>query len=245
MTTGPSPRLLWCVPAVFVIGVTALAVSWGLFYVYHPDGFVDTLPSISETISKTPGSTAFQLLMCIVTPCIVVSWLLNFNATRAHLATIAARGENIRAASRFNLAACSIGILAGLLLASLSVVKLHAGHLSHTWHIWLSEGFYSSQVTAFLLDGICAVLRRKGQTNNAQARSLRARLGVGIGAMVTALVFLYLYVARHDFADAWLAQAVYVTCEYLLATTCFAYPMAAYPELRAHYMGRVTEEAPA
>lgn len=243
--TGLSARFLWCVPAVFVIGVTALAVSWGLFYVYHPDGFVGTLPSISETISKTPGSLVFQSLMCVVTPCIVVSWILNFNATRVHLNTMASRGENVRVARAFNLAACIVGIIAGVLLASLSAVKLHSGHVSHEWHIWLSEGFYSTQVTSFLIDGICAVLRRKGQTNAAQARSLRARLGVGVGAMVTALVFLYLYISRRDFADAWLAQAVYVTCEYLLATTCFAYPMAAYPELRAFYLGQVREEAPA
>jgi hypothetical protein len=243
--TGLSPRLLWCVPAVFVIGVTALAVSWGLFYVYHPDGFIGTLPSISETISKTPGSIVFQLLMCVVTPCIVVSWLLNFNATKGHLASLAARDENVRMARGLNIAACTVGILAGVLLASLSAVKLHSGHVSHVWHIWLSEGFYSTQVTAFLIDGACAVLRRKGQTNSAQARSLRARLAVGIAAVVAALVFLYLYVSRHDFADAWLAQAIYVTCEYTLATVCFAYPMAAYPELRAFYLDPVREEAPA
>ncbi len=29
----------------------------------------------------------------------------------------------------------------------------------------------------------------------------------------------------------------------MLATLCFAYPMAAYPELRAFYLGAVREEA--
>ena len=59
------------------------------------------------------------------------------------------------------------------------------------------------------------------------------------------MLFLYLYLSRKDFSDVWLAQAVYVTSEYMLATLCFAYPMAAYPELRAFYLGGVREEATA
>jgi len=241
--SGLAPRFLWCLPAVFVIGVTALALSLGLFYVYHPEGFVGTLPSISETISISPGSIAFQTLMCVVTPCIVVTWLLNYNATGAQLAQLAARGENVGLARALNLLSCIVGIVAGLQLAGLSALKLHSGHLSHEWHIWLSEGFYSSQVTAFLIDGVCAVVRRKGPANPGQARSLRARLGIGFAASAAALTFLYLYVSRKDFSDAMLVQAVYVTNEYLLATLCFAYPMAAYPELRAYYLGPVREEA--
>ncbi|HVZ68335.1 MAG TPA: hypothetical protein VG891_02655 [Rhizomicrobium sp.] len=240
---GLAPRFLWCVPAVFVIGVTALAASWGLFYVYHPDGFVGTLPSISETISIAPGSIAFQVLMCVVTPCIVVSWLLNYNASRWQIAQLEARGDDVRPASALNLLSCTLGIAAGMQLAGLSALKLHSGDFSHEWHIWLSEGFYSSQVLSFLIDGVCAAVRSKGTVRPAQARSLRARIGLGIAAAVTALAFLYLYVSRQDFSDAWLAQALYVTSEYMLATLCFAYPMAAYPELRAFYLGAVREEA--
>lgn len=243
---GLAQRFLWCVPAVFVIGVSALAISWGLFYVYHPDGFVGTLPSISETISIAPGSIAFQVLMCVVTPCIVVSWILNYNATRAQIAQLAASGENVGLASGLNLLACIVGIAAGVQLAGLSALKLHSGTFAHNWHMWLSEGFYSSQVVSFLIDGVCAAARRKGsEANPAQARSLRARLSIGIAASAAALLFLYLYLSRKDFSDVWLVQAVYVTSEYMLATLCFAYPMAAYPELRAFYLGGVREEATA
>ena len=129
--TGLSARFLWCVPAVFVIGVTALAVSWGLFYVYHPDGFVGTLPSISETISKTPGSLVFQSLMCVVTPCIVASWILNFNATRAHLNTMASRGENVRVA-RVNPATGNETIEDAKVLAANGGVVLQIGNRIET-----------------------------------------------------------------------------------------------------------------
>jgi len=244
MMAGLTPRLLWCAPAIFVIGVTALAASWTFFYIYHPAGFVDTLPSISETISTEPGSIVFQSLMCVVTPCIVVTWLLNFSASKANLATLAASGGNTTIGSALNVAACALGILAGLQLAGLAAVRLHDGHLAHHWHIWLSEGFYSTQVIAFLIDALCAIVRREGKTGVAQTRSLRARLAVGLAAIGMALVFLYLYIFRNIVADPWLSQAIYVTCEYMLATLCFAYPMAAYPELRAYY-GGVREEAPA
>jgi hypothetical protein len=243
--SGIAPRFLWCAPAVFVIGVIALAASWGAFYVYHPDGFIGTLPSISETISISPGSIVFQSLMCLVTPCIVVTWLLNFNATRGHLAQLSAQGQDIRLASRLNLAACVVGIVAGILLASLSAIKLHSGHLSHEWHIWLSEGFYSTQVGSFLIDGMCAFVRRKGHTNPAQSRSLRARLIIGLASLTTALVFLFMYVARPDFSDAWAAQAFYVTCESARATLCCAYPRAAYPQWRAYFSGDDREHATA
>lgn len=240
---GQAPRFLWCVPAVFVLGVTALAVSWGLFYVYHPEGFVGTLPSISETISRTPGSTAFQILMCVVTPCIVVSWLLNFHANRMQIASLARRGADMRMARLFNRLSCIVGIAAGLQLAGLSALKLHAGPLSHSLHMLLSEGFYTSQVTAFAFDGICALLRRSPSMPSAQAKSLRARLVITVAAAAIAFVFLYLYLSRKDFSDALLAQAFYVASEYLLATLCFAYPVAAYPELRAFYLTGFREEA--
>ena len=155
--TGLAPRLLWCAPAIFVIGVTALAASWTLFYIYHPDGFVGTLPSISETISTEPGSIVFQSLMCVVTPCIVVTWLLNFFASNANLATLAADGGNPTIGSALNAASCALGIVAGLLLAGLAAIRLHDGHLAHHWHIWLSEGFYSTQVISFLIDASCAI----------------------------------------------------------------------------------------
>ncbi len=242
--TGLAPRLLWCAPAIFVIGVTALAASWTLFYIYHPDGFVGTLPSISETISTEPGSIVFQSLMCVVTPCIVVTWLLNFFASNANLATLAADGGNPTIGSALNAASCALGIVAGLLLAGLAAIRLHDGHLAHHWHIWLSEGFYSTQVISFLIDASCAIVRHDGNSGAAQTRSLRARLAVGLTAVGMALVFLYLYIFRNIVADPWLSQAIYVTCEYMLATLCFAYPMAAYPELRAHY-GSVREEMPA
>jgi hypothetical protein len=243
--SGIGARLMWCAPAVFVIGVVALTSSWTLFYIYHPDGFVGTLPSISETISTAPGSIAFQSLMCVVTPCIVVTWLLNFFATRSSLAMLAASGRPVAIASLLNIAACAVGILAGILLAALAAIRLHDGDVAHEWHIWLSEGFYSTQVVSFLIDASCAVARRGENSTPAQSRSLRARLLVGFSAITMALVFLYLYVSREIVpGDPLLSQGIYVACEYMLATLCFAYPMAAYPELRAYY-GSVREEAPA
>jgi hypothetical protein len=238
-----APRLLWAGPAVFVMGVTALALSRVLFYIFHPSGFVGTLPSISETISVTPGSTAFQSLMCAIAPCIVIFWLTNFSQVRVQIGSLAASGRSTALATGLNIAACATGLLAGGMLAGLTAIKLHDGHIAHHWHILLSEGFYSSQVISFLFDAACAMARRDGSGNPAQARSLRLRLVIGPTATVTALMFLYLYVWREIVPDPLLSQAIYVACEYTLATLCFAYPVAAYPELRAFYGGEVQSRA--
>lgn len=203
---GRGSRFLWCVPAVFIIGVTALAASWTAFYIYHPAGFIGTLPSISETISTEPGSIVFQTLMCVVTPCIVATWLLNFSATRANLAMLAASGRKIGTASVLNILSCGVGILAGLLLAGLSAIRLHDGHLAHHWHIWLSEGFYSTQVTAFLIDASCAIVRRGEKSSTAQTRSLRARITIGLSAIAMSLVFLRLYISREIVSDPWISR---------------------------------------
>jgi|GEM_PF-4038201 len=241
---GLGPRLLWCPPAVFVVGVAALIVSWSLFFAYYPQGFVGTLPTISETISRAPASYAFQLAMCVVTPSIVVTWLLTFNAARAHLAQIAAGGVDVTVMARLNLIASILGIVAGVFLAGLSAFQLHSGHISHRLHIWLSEGFYTTQILAYIFDTICAKMRNRHAPNPVLARSLRARAGVTLITSTLSLIFLYLYLERSIFPDPFIAQAFYVTCEYVLATLCFTYPLAAYPELRA-YVGPVRSAVPA
>ena len=241
---GRGSRFLWCLPAVFVLGVTALATSWTAFYIYHPSGFVGTLPSISETISTAPGSIVFQFLMCVIAPCIVVTWLLNFAATKASIEMLAASGRSTTLATALNYASCFVGILAGGFLAGLTAIRLHDGSLAHNWHIWLSEGFYSTQVIAFLIDSWCATARRSAQSSAAQTRALRARWTIGLSAIAMSLVFLRLYISREIVADPWMSQAIYVSCEYLLATLCFAYPMAQYTEVRAYY-GGFREEVPA
>ncbi len=109
--------------------------------------------------------------------------------------------------------------------------------MAHHWHIWLSEGFYSTQVIAFLIDSWCATVRRTDQSSPAQTRALRARWTIGLSAIGMSLVFLRLYVSREVVSDPWISQAIYVSCEYLLATLCFAYPMAQYTEVRAYYGG--------
>ncbi|HEY4125847.1 MAG TPA: hypothetical protein VGM36_14600 [Rhizomicrobium sp.] len=240
--TGPGSRFLWCLPAVFVLGVMALAISWTAFYIYHPAGFVGTLPSISETISTAPGSIVFQSLMLVIAPCIVGTWLLNFNATKANIEMLAASGRRVALASALNCASRFVGILAGAFLAGLTAIRLHDGSTAHHWHIWLSEGFYSTQVIAFLIDSWCATARRSDQSSAAQTRALYARWTIGLSAIAMSLFFLRLYISRQIFADPWLSQAIYVSCEYLLATLCFAYPMAQYTEVRAYY-GGVREEA--
>ncbi len=228
-----APRLLWCVPTVFGLGVTALAVTWTLFYIYYPDGFIGTLPTISETIAYAPGSYAFQLCMAVVTPSIAVTWWLNYHTTKQQLWRDGVRpGYRLGNAHRLNFAACIIGILAGALLAGLSIFRLHDGTLSHHLHIWLSAGFYVTQVLAFILDTICAWMRRT--VDETQMHSLRLRLWVSGITLGGSLLFLFLFFARHIFADAYMAQLVYVTCEYIISAVCFSYPMAAYPEIRAY-----------
>jgi hypothetical protein len=233
-----APYLIWCAPTAFVSGVTALIASWLLFYIYHPEGFVGTLPSISETISTSPADFVFQGLMCVVAPCIFLIWPLNFFATRGRHAAQIGRGRYVPLERGLNILTCFTGMMAGVFLGALSIIKLHDGDVAHDLHIEFSAAFYISQILTFIFDAASAAIQRyvlRGSDSRAQRLSLRWRMIIGGSAIADALLFFYLYLHRDVFSDAYFAQALYVFAEYALATLCFAYPLAVFPELREYY----------
>ena len=236
-----SYHAVWCVPLIFVLGSSAVLLAWGVFAVYRPEAFIDSVPTISETASRWPSSLVFQILIFATVPCILVGWILNYWMNRHRLDAVAGTADGVAVLRAVNFAACALGIFAGLNLALLGVFKLHAGDWNHYLHLQLSKSFYGTQVVAFLLDGWCAIRLRRicsGLDGPAERLSQRSRAAVGICAAGSALFFLYLYVDRDAFDDRLLAQQVYVGTEYLLVILCLAYPVAPFPEARQHFRRR-------
>ena len=233
--------LLWCAPAIFVIGAGTLVATRVLFAINYPERYNENVVSISETISRYPGSTVFQSASIAIAFCILVCWPLNFTMNRYRFGHLAHSGGSTWLLEGLNLASCVTGMAAGVFLVLLGLYRLHDGSANHALHIELSIFYYSSQVIAFLFDGACVVLQRKrltGLDGAAERRSFKSRGIIAGATTVTALWFLYMYLDRSGLFDLYIGQAIYVATEYTLVLLFLAYPMAPFIEARRHYAMR-------
>jgi hypothetical protein len=229
-------HLALCLPLVFVLGSFSLFATRLIHWVYHPEQWVGTSPSISGTSSEPPGSTFFFAMMLATALCILISWslVLRMNAERLRTQPPSRRRTGLAV---LNVAACGTGMFAGLTLAALGGVNLSVGH---DFHMAASYAFYISQVLSFLLDGGNAVALRRlcpGLDGPIERRTVRSKLIVGVTSLVCALFFLFMYLVRDhlDPASLYRAQAIYVASEYTVALICFAYPLTSFAEIRRHY----------
>jgi hypothetical protein len=225
---------------VFLIGAPTLLVTRLVFQHHYPQEFVGTLPSISGTAALAPASSVFMWAILATVLCILVAWSLELAMVRHRLATLAPPDPRLGQARRLNVFACVTGMLAGVFLGLLAVVNLQTGNRQH---MIFSVLFFVCQSMAFLFDAWCAVLQRRlctGLDGPAERLSIIAKLTVAGITVVSALFFLFMFIAKDKnvFADRYTAQLIYVGAEYLLATLMFAYPAPAYFEVRRHYRER-------
>jgi hypothetical protein len=235
-------RLTLCLPLIFVLGTSSLFVTRYIYWLYHPEEWVGTLPSISGTASEPPASTFFLAMMVAAALCIVISWSLALGMYLQRLRLVRQSDDRARLAM-LSVAACGTGMVAGLSLGALAIVSLRDGH---DFHIDASYAFFISQVLSFLLEGACAVAVRRacpGLDGPVERRAVRVKLIAGLTILVCALFFLFMYHVRDYLAPASLypAQQIYVASEYVVALLCFAYPLTAFAEIRRHY--RLASEA--
>ena len=230
-------RLAWSAPLIFVISTTGVLATRVIYSYYYPQKFLKTVPTISETSSHSPSADVFEWTMFASVLCIFVLWPLVFVMNRERLQQIG-KDHVTWPLHLLNGASTALGLVAGVFLAMLGVVRLHDGPLSHDVHIDLSIFYYSTQVIAFLIDGIIAMWMRRvhtGLSGPVERRALRARAAIGVCATVVALWFLYMYLHRGGIWDLRTGQTIYVATEYALVLLCMLYPLAIFLELRRHY----------
>ena len=236
-------RLTWCFPGVFILGAGTLALTFVLYVLYNPPTrLAESIPTISETASMPPGSWVFHGASTILAGLILICWPLNFLMNRHRFQALAIPGKTIWPLEAMNFIACALGMAAGIFLGLLGVYRLHDGDANHEMHLWLSIFFYSSQVSAFLFDGVCAIWQRSvlsGLDGPNERLAYRSRRVIAGTTVVLALWFLYMYLDRAGPWDLYIGQLVYVLTEYTLALFCFAYPFAPFPEVRHHYTQRL------
>ena len=227
-------RLSLCLPLVFLIGVPTILITRVIFLNYHPERFVTSSPSISETASLPPASLFFVALMLVVVACIFVSWPLNAFCNQTRLRLLAGRGVAVTGPTILHWTACLVGLFAG---ASLAVVAIYNLEDDHDIHLMGSWAFYISQAVSITLDILFVLWVRRLAGNPEQGDGLRRRILVAIGIFLGSWFFLYMYLSK-DYAapeNRYAIQLVYVAAEYFVATFFLAYPMTAYPEMRRHF----------
>lgn len=228
-------RLSICLPLVFVIGVPSILVTRAIFLGYHPENFVDSSPTISETASHPPASLFFLVTMVMVTVCIIISWSLNFIRNRRRVMLLSGQGVTGRAVAPTLLyaAASLLGMAAGVSLALLAVYNLNNGHDIHMTSSWT---FYICQAVSITLDILFVLWMRRLTGQSEKGDGLRSRIMVASGIFCGSWFFLYMYLSKDSVAAdyRYAVQLIYVGAEYIVAVLFLTYPVTAYPELRRH-----------
>ena len=227
-------RLSICLHLVFLIGAPSVLITRAIFYAYHPENFVDSSPTISETASHPPASDFFLGTMILVTACIAVSWSLNITRNRYRLGLLAAQGMKVAGPMLLAGIASVLGIAAGFWLATVSVYTLNNGHDVHMMGSW---AFYICQALSITLDILFVLWMRRLAPSPFSDDRLWQRIAVAAGIFLGSWFFLYMYLSK-DFAapeNRYAIQLVYVGAEYLVALLFLIYPMTAYAEMRRHF----------
>jgi hypothetical protein len=227
-------RLSICLPLVFLIGVPTILITRGIFLYYHPENFVGSSPTISETASLPPASLFFLTAMMLVVACIFVSWPLNAFRNQARLNILAAQGVPVVGPTILQWTACILGLLAGFCLGVIAIYNLEDAHDIHLMGSWV---FYLSQAISITLDILFVLWVRRLTASPGRGDGLMSRVAVAVAIFLGSWFFLYMYLSK-DYAapeHRYAIQLIYVGAEYFVATFFLAYPMTAYAEMRRHF----------
>ncbi len=214
------PVIIYAPYVVFFLGAGTVLLSRALAYFYQQQLFIDTSPSISKIASFMPGLLLFKVGISIVCVAIVISWLLCYQQLQQRLQQLPENAPSLDRESKALFIAILCGSIAGLFLLLLTHNTLED---NDPFHIFLSFGFFISQVLAFIIDVIIL-----NQINRKLAQPLFntqkiQRLTLFIFAV--ALFFLFLYFTKDHVSEDYrlLVRRIFVLCEYTIACCSFLY----------------------
>lgn len=233
----------WSLPLVSIVAIPTVLITRALAQMYHPELYIDTLPTISKAAAFPPGSTVFAIGMTFASVCIVLGWGCYWVAGRWHIAaphTPTSEQGWLQAA--FGLATL-LGIAAGLFLGGLSNISLED---NDPLHVLLSKLFFATQVTAFLIDTVILLrLRRHATPGMAPAHGGRLYLTPAIVLLSLAFLATFLFKGTGGFTDTMLMRRIYTGSELVVAICCLLYPLTVLPALRQYLSGTAIARATA
>lgn len=229
------PRFWLFLPLfVTIAGVSIVLITRYIAYIYHPEVFNRSLPTISKTASLDISTQFFAYTMPIIAICVLFSWYLGFLATRERINTLVEKKYTPRL-YWFNRIALTLGLASGISLALLSLVSLRD---NNELHILFSYFFFISLVLSLAFDSSVLLQIQK----HAGKDRKKYNLGIDVRPWLTAALFLnacffyFLYLYKEDpfLINFTLTRPIYVGSEYLLVFIGQMYATAYLPEIRRY-----------
>ena len=198
---------------VFVGGLLTIAVCRAIFFVHHPEWFVDTVPTASKTAALAPSAIVFTFGMDTVGLCILAVWIFHGAVNQAE---IRARGRGSEAANRLTV---FLGLCQGISVILMATIDME---MQEFLHILFSITTFVFGALAYLADVFGASLWRVGVAETVSYR-LRRMLAVSVTPIGLFFLYLFLEKANGPIVDPDVTQVVYVSTEHVLAFLSFAY----------------------
>lgn len=218
------------------IGIPAILLTRLLSWLYQPQLFNGTLPSISKTAAYSPGSWLFTPAMTLVAAAIVIAWPISYMLNRREILKLVPPGTDTMRLGILNAITMLLGMTAGLALGGLSIIHLE---VNSPTHMLLSKIFFSTMILALFSD--CLLAQRLGKyASTAAARSPNTPGGMGLRYPICLLVFiwglffLFMFLIKdtelipHPMLVRWL----YVGSESILCILLLLYSLSYLPLLR-------------
>lgn len=222
---------------VCFIGGPLIICTRIIFYIYHPQYFINRLPSISKTAAYAPGSYLFSFGMILVSLCILISWTYIYQLNRDRIRQLSCNNNGYVLLHLKNATASVLGISAGIFLGLLSVISLE---LDDPLHILLSILFFNCQILSFIFDTLCALAIIKiASLHNIEIENLtlNGKPYVCVTITLAATFFLFMYLTKDStiFNDRYFSQQLYIMAEYTTSLLAFAYSALYFPEINNHF----------
>lgn len=229
------PRFWIFLPLFITIaGITSILLTRYVAFIYHPEEFARSLPTISKTASLDIATQLFAYTIPVIAVCVLLTWYIGFLATKERI--IALVDENnaprLHILSRI---ALILGITSAIALASLAIVSLED---NDPLHINFSYIFFISQTLSFSFDSYVLLQIRKHvgkeQAKHGLGFDLRPWLTIALILNILFFYFLYLYKEEPLLIDFELTRPLYVGSEYLSVFIGLTYASAYLSEIKRY-----------
>jgi uncharacterized membrane-anchored protein YitT (DUF2179 family) len=220
-----------------VIGIPVVLLTRLLAWLYQPQLFESTLPTISKTAAYAPASWLFTPGMAIVAIAIVLAWPISYLLNRREILRLVTSSTAAVRLGILNAMSMLFGIIAGLSLGGLAIIHLE---VHDPTHMLLSKIFFGMMVLALLCDSLLA--RRLGKyalptanvISNPAPAGMNLRYPICLMVSLSAIFFLFMFLTKdtglipHPMLVRWL----YVGSETILCILLLLYSLSYLPLLR-------------
>lgn len=227
---------LFLAVAIPVIGIPVILLTRLLAWLYQPQLFETTLPTISKTAAFAPASFLFTPGMSLVSIAIVLAWPISYLLNRREIFRLVTASTAAVRLDLLNAMTMLFGIIAGLSLGGLSIIHLE---VDSSIHMLLSKIFFGMMVLALLCDSLLA--QRLGRYTMPTADSLNVtpagmnlRYPICLLTSISAIAFLFMFLTKDTDLIPYpmLVRWLYVGSESALSIFLLLYSLSYLPLLR-------------